>query len=61
MTEYIIIWRANHRDPHVSTDTRDFLARYPTYEAALEAAKADEDKSGSSDYFDFEIFETVNP
>lgn len=59
---YIIVWRHRHRDPHLGTDTHDFLETYSTYEAAKEAAaKIAEDEGPQSPwYFDYAVYEEVD-
>ena len=58
---YIIVWRNNHRDPHVDVDSRGFLESYYTYEEAKEAAKrifeVENETNMSPWYFDYKIYE----
>lgn len=58
---YIIVWRNQHRDPHVHTDTHDFVERYFSYESAKEEAKKIVEAEGpkSPHYFDYAIYEEV--
>ena len=60
MEEYIIIWRAGLRDPFVDVDGNDFIERYPTYEAAKEAADHVNDPKDTH-YCSYEIFQTYTP
>jgi hypothetical protein len=59
---YIIVWRHRHRDPHLGTDTHDFLETYSTYEQAKSEAERIEDEQGTESpwYFDYAIYEESN-
>jgi hypothetical protein len=58
---YIIVWRNRHRDPHVGTNTHDFLETYSSYEIAKEEAERIEEEQGTKNpwYFDYAIYEEV--
>lgn len=57
MTEYIIVWRSHHRDPHLDVDSHYFMERYVSYEDAEQAATQISD---GKDYHDYEIFQTAD-
>jgi hypothetical protein len=53
---YIIVWKANSRDPFIQTDSHYFKEEFSTYEDARESAKATLD----DDHFrNYAIFEEV--
>lgn len=58
---YIIIWRATHREPFVSDDSRGFIEEFSTYQEAVDTAKEYEDKTGKDPhYFDWKIYEEAS-
>ncbi len=65
MSEFIIVWRNSHREPHISKNSHDFKETYFSFEEAKEAAELIQiaENSGSEKniwYFDFQIYEEVN-
>ena len=58
---YIIVFRANHREPFVSTDTHDFADTFSTFEDAKkhadEIVEQENGEKPSPWYFDYQIFE----
>jgi hypothetical protein len=56
---YIIVWRHRHRDPHLGTDTHDFLESYSTYEQAKQHAEETVEHEGPKSpwYFDYAIYQ----
>ena len=58
---YIIIWRNNHREPFVQTDSNGFIEEFYSFEEAKEEAekilKNENENSMSSWYFDYKIYE----
>lgn len=56
---YIIIWRSNHKEPHISQDDHGFKETYGSYENAKKSAEETLEAEGpkSQWYFDYEIFE----
>jgi len=60
---YIIVWRANHREPFIGVDSHDFKESYYSFEEAKKSAdeiqKNENEQSMSPWYFDYKIFEEV--
>lgn len=58
---YIIVWKANRRDPFIQTDSHYFKDEYSSYDEAKEAAQATLDNEGpkSKWYYDYAIYEEV--
>lgn len=56
---YIIVWRNNHRDPHLDVDSNNFLETYGTYEEAKKAADEIVEAQGQKCewYFNYVIYE----
>lgn len=58
---YIIVWRAGHRDPFISTDAHDFVETFSTFENAKQHAdkvfEMENEENPSPWYFDYQIFE----
>ena len=59
---YIIVFRNNHREPFVSTDSNDFKEEFSSFESAKEEADRIIEHEGpkSEWYFDYQIYEEVN-
>jgi hypothetical protein len=61
---HIIVWRANTREPHVDTDSRDFIKEYESHQKAKETAeeieRAENEDSKSQWYYNFKIYEESN-
>ncbi len=57
---YIIVWRSNHRDPHIDMDSNGFKETYPDYESAKAYAESLEEHGREKrNYHDFEIYQLV--
>lgn len=58
---FIIVWRHDHREPFIDTNSRGFIEQYSSYEEALNAAKEivknENENEPSPWYFNFEIYE----
>jgi hypothetical protein len=58
---YIIVWRNNHRDPHIDVDSRGFIESYYSYEEAKNAAESimsvENENNQSPWYFNYKIYE----
>lgn len=58
---YIIIWRHNHRDPHIDMTADDLIEVYSSYECAKETADKLIMSEGPDSpwYFDYAIYQKV--
>lgn len=60
---YIIVWRANHREPHVDMDMNYFSNEFDTFEQADEYAKEtfeiENEEEKSPHFFGYAIFKRV--
>lgn len=62
MGEYIIVWRNNHKEPHIDVNSHGFKETYSSYEEAKEEAEraVESEGHGSRWYFDYSIYQEVN-
>ena len=64
MSSYIIVWRNNHKEPFLDTNTNAFLETYSTYDEAKAAAEEIERAENSGEespwYFNFQIYEEAS-
>lgn len=58
---YIVVWMANHKEPHLSQDTWGFKETFASYEDAKKDSDETVEREGPQSpwYFDYEIYELV--
>ncbi len=61
---YIIVWRNNHREPHIDVDGHNFKEEYSSYKSAKEAAelilRTENENEKSPWYFDYQIYKETH-